>query len=76
MHRELHTWDRECRRDGASEWPSTGFSTVIGELDGKAPARRHLRRRRSGYLSIAIPFLIALMLGAAAMVGFARYVQG
>ena len=75
MHEQRHTWGREQRRDGASEWATTGFSTIIGEHEAKAARRSRRRQRRSGYLRFALPFLLTLGAGGAAVLGFARYLQ-
>jgi len=77
MRKEQHIWGREQRRDGASEWPSTGFSTLSGELrDSRAARSRRRRRRRSSYMNLAVPFLLVLALGGVGMFALARHLQG
>ncbi|HJU99862.1 MAG TPA: hypothetical protein VJ752_04875 [Burkholderiaceae bacterium] len=72
--REQHTWGREQRRDGASEWPSTGFSTLSGELREPKPARR--RNRLGGYATLALPFLVLLGAGSLGIMMLARHLHG
>jgi len=77
MSQQQHTWGREQRRDGASEWPSTSFSTLSGELrETRSSARRRLRQRRAGYLRMAVPFLLAMMLGGVGVLALARHFHG
>jgi len=75
MQERVHTWGREQRRDGASEWQTTGFSTVIGELEAKSARRSRRRQRRSGYLRFALPFLLVFVAGGVAVAALAQYLQ-
>lgn len=75
MSREPHTWGREHRRDGSSEWPSTGFSTLSGELRDAHYARPRRRRRRSRFAGLAWPFLLVLALGGLGVVALALHFQ-
>jgi hypothetical protein len=70
MSREQNIWGRGQRRDGPSEWPSTSFSTLIGEVNEQRPRRR---RRRTGYLALAVPFVLVLMLGGVGVFTLARH---
>lgn len=70
MSREQDIWGREQRRDGSSEWPSTSFSTIIGEAHALRPRRR---RRRAAYLALAVPFVLVLMLGGVGVMTLANH---
>jgi hypothetical protein len=72
MSREHHIWGRGQRRDGPSEWPSTSFSTIIGETHAARPRRRRLHR----YVGLAVPFVLLLMLGGFAVLTLARHLRG
>ena len=75
MSREQHTWGRESRRDGSSEWPSTGFSTLSGELRERELARPRRRRKRAGWVALALPFLVTLAISGVGVVTLARHLQ-
>jgi hypothetical protein len=75
MSREQHTWGQERRRDGSSEWPSTGFSTLAGELRELERARSRRRRKRAGFVSLALPFLVALAISGVGLLALARHLQ-
>jgi len=76
MEREQqHTWGREHRRDGSSEWRSTGFSTICGELRESRPPLRYRQHKKSSYVSIAIPFLLALAMGGVGLLYLAQYLS-
>jgi hypothetical protein len=71
MSREQNIWGRGQRRDGPSEWPSTSFSTLIGEAHEQRPRRR---RRRAANLALALlPFVLALVLGGVGVFTLARH---
>lgn len=72
MSREQDIWGRGQRRDGPSEWPSTSFSTIIGETQTARPRRRRLNR----YVGLALPFVLALLLGGFAVLTLARHLRG
>jgi hypothetical protein len=76
MSREQNIWGREQRRDGSSEWPSTGFSTLNGELRASPSPRPRRRRRRSGYLRLALPFLLVLLAGSVGVLTLASHFRG
>jgi hypothetical protein len=78
MSKQRHTWGQESRRDGASEWPSTSFSTLSGELRDTLPSelRRRRRRKQTSYLGFAMPFLLVLALGGAGVFALARHFHG
>ena len=72
-----NTWGRGDRRDGNSEWPSTGFSTLSGDPREARPSTLRRRRvKRSAYLRLALPFLLVLTLGAVGVLALARHFQG
>lgn len=71
MSQEQNIWGRGQRRDGSSEWPSTGFSTLNGE-----PTPRRRRRRKPRYLGVAMPLLVALSGGGIGVWLFARLLHG
>jgi hypothetical protein len=75
---EQHTWGREQRRDGSSEWPSTGFSTISGEPRATTPSslQRRRRHKKSSYMRLAIPFTLALSIGLVGLIVLARHFQG
>jgi len=76
MAQEQHTWGREHRRDGNSEWPSTGFSTISGEPREGRPVRQRHRYKRTSYLSLVLPFLLVLAAGGVGVLLLARHLQG
>ena len=68
MHTEHHTWDRERRKDGASDWPTTIHSTVISEFDtDRLPGRSAKRRGPSAIRKVILPFVLLLALGGVAV---------
>jgi len=74
---EQHTWGREHRRDGNSEWPSTGFSTMNGEARESRPVRAVYRRhRKSSYVSLALPILFVLSLGFVGLMALTHHFRG
>src|SRR5437868_245897 len=75
---EQHTWGREHRRDGSSEWPSTSFSTISGEAPAATPSslQRRRRHKKSSYMRLAIPFMLALSVGLVGLLALARHFQG
>ena len=74
---EQHTWGREQRRDGNSEWPSTGFSTMHGDVRDSRPARTlRPRHRKSSYVSLALPILFVLSLGFVGLLTLAHHFRG
>ena len=77
MSQEQNTWGREHRRDGNSEWPSTGFSTLSGDpREGRPSTPRRRRQKRSAYLRLALPFLLVLTLGSVGVLALARHFHG
>jgi hypothetical protein len=77
MSAQPHTWDREQRRDGASEWPSTGFSTLAGDpREARASTLRRRRQKRTSYLGLLLWFLLVLALGGAGVIALARHFEG
>ena len=74
MRQEQHIWRREHRRDGPSEWPSTGFSTSSGELHDEAKARR--LQHRSGYVRFALLLVVVLAASAGGILAIARHLHG
>lgn len=76
MSREQNIWGRGERRDGSSEWPSTGFSTLSGELRDSQVLRSRRRHRRTGILSMAVPLLLVLVAGAVGMLKLANHFGG
>lgn len=75
MSREQHTWGRENRRDGSSEWPTTGFSTLSGELRERELARPRRRRSRAGLVALVLPFLVTLAISGIGVVALARHLR-
>ncbi|RQP22890.1 hypothetical protein DZC73_21670 [Albitalea terrae] len=74
---EQHTWGRESRRDGNSEWPSTSFhQTTIGEARDLRPMRVPRRHKKSSYLSLALPILLVLSLGFIGLLSLAQHFRG
>jgi len=74
---EQHTWGREHRRDGNSEWPSTGFSTMHGDVRDSRPASTvRPRHRKSSYVSLALPILLVLSLGFVGLIALMHHFRG
>ena len=76
MSREQNIWGRGQRRDGSSEWPSTGFSTLSGELRESQARRSRRRHRRSGVLGLVVPVLLALGVGAVGLLALVNHFGG
>lgn len=74
MQREQHTWEQERRRDASSEFPSTSFSTISGELRESATARPQPRRRL--YLSLLLPFVLVLIASLLGLLALAKHFHG
>lgn len=67
---QVFSWDHEPKDERPSEFvPSTGYSVLSGyyTLPDSAAAQRG--RRRSGFNGVLIAALVAVGLGAAALVG-------
>lgn len=73
---EQHDWGRESRRDGSSEWPSTGFSTMNGEPSKAVPARPRRRIKKSSFLALAVPIMLTLSCGAVGVIALANHLRG
>jgi hypothetical protein len=74
---EQHTWGREHRRDGNSEWPSTGFSTMHGDVrDSRPPNSGYRRHRKSSYVRLALPILLVLSVGFVGLIALAQHFRG
>jgi len=67
--RDQHKWGRDRVQPGSSEWPSTGYSTMIGEWENKTPAAAVKRRlRREVPLgNVIVSIIIFLALGGLAV---------
>lgn len=70
---EQHDWGRESRRDGSSEWPSTGFSTMNGEPSKVAGVRPRRRIKKSRLLGLAVPIMLTLSFGAVGVMALANH---
>ena len=67
MGGEPNVWGTAERRDGSSDWASTGHSTLSGEVRATPARTRRRRSRRSFYRHLLLPLL--LLLGLAALAG-------
>jgi hypothetical protein len=72
---EQHSWGRESRRDGSSEWPSTGFSEFGAEPSALRPARPRRRHKKTAFVSLAVPMLVVLSFGAVGVMALANYLR-
>ena len=73
---DQHDWGRESRRDGSSEWPSTGFSTMNGEPSKTVRVRPRRRIKKSSFLSLAVPIMLTLSCGAVGVIALANHLRG
>jgi hypothetical protein len=72
---QQHSWGRESRRDGSSEWPSTGFSTFGGEPTASRSMRSRRRLKKTALMSLALPMLVVLSFGAVGVMALANYLR-
>lgn len=72
---QVFNWDIEPKDERPSEFvPSTGYSVLSGyyTVPDSAMVRR---QRRSGVSGVLVAALVAIGLGAAAMIGFLHFVR-
>ncbi|GEM_PF-5762299 len=76
--REQHTWGRERVQPGSSEWPSTGFSTQIGDYDKARPAAAIKRtlKREIPLGHVVVSLIIFSVVGAIAVHVLAHLFRG
>ena len=75
--RDQHKWGRDRVQPGSSEWPSTGYSTMIGEWESKTPAaivKRRLRREVP-LGNVIVSIIIFLVVGGLAVHVLAHFLR-